>query len=60
MGQRSAAMPDSTLERVARSSDFSDAARRHARKELERRQRTDGHCPRGKGCTKWNCEASHD
>jgi len=59
MGQRLASMPDSTLERAAKDGRISDAARRAARREIERRERTTNHCPRGQGCADWNCERTH-
>lgn len=59
MGKRLTATSDSVLERVANDSRLSNAARRAARKELERRERTTNHCPRGRGCTDWTCEAVH-
>lgn len=59
MGKRLQATSDSVLERVAHDPRLSDAARRAARKELERREHVPSHCPRGRGCTDWTCEAVH-
>lgn len=59
MGKRLATAPDSLLRRVSRDSHISAAARRAAKHELDRRERNDGHCPNGKGCSNWNCERDH-
>jgi len=59
MGKRLAALPDATLERAARDSRLSAAARRAAERELAQRNRKGDHCPRGAGCIQFDCPKEH-
>jgi hypothetical protein len=59
MGKRLAALDTHSLLRVARDSRFSDAAHHAAKQELKRRALLMDPCPRGAGCTDFDCERLH-